>query len=155
MILALLLATGCPAQPKGSEISGKTKKGDKITLDQMAEIAPGTGVLMMEIGERWWVLFYAGIDGNWDLAAYEIKETEEAMDTIKVTRPKRKADLESFLDAHKGPLSDAIKAKDVNKFKTAFNNSVKACNSCHAKAEMKFIKWQLPAQRPPTLTTKP
>lgn len=155
LVLIILLATGCATRPKGTDIYGKTNNGDKITVNQLAKIAPGTGVLMMEIGNRWWNLYYAGIDGNWDLAGHEIKETEEAMEIIEVTRPKRKADLEEFLDEQKDPLSDAIKAKDVAKFKTAFINSVKACNNCHAEADMSFIKWQLPKDRPSGLTTKP
>lgn len=158
VLLLVVLAVGCSQKqttPKGTDISGKTDNGDKITVDQLAKIVPGAGVLMVEIGYRWWALYYAGIDGNWDLASYQIDETEEAMDVISVTRPKRKEGLKGFLNAHKKPLQDAIKAKDTAKFKTAFDNSVKGCNSCHKASEKGFVKWQIPTEKPPYLQTKP
>ncbi len=157
IVLISILAFGCAPQekPKGTEIFGKTSKGDKITVDQMAKLAPGTAVNMAEIGYRWWVLYYAGVDGNWDLASYQLEEAEEAMERISVTRPKQKEDLEAFLDTNMDPMEKAIGAKDANQFKTAFDSAIKGCNSCHKKKDKSYIHWQIPTEKPPYLQTKP
>lgn len=160
IILAFLIGARCNSQPKGTEVFGKTGKGDKITVDQMAKIAPGLGVIMMEMGERNGTLYYAGIDGNWDLAAYQLKELREAMEVAEVTRPKRKPGLESFDKGYLVALEEAIEAKDSAKFKEAFDNEVKGCNSCHVMEtndkgkNFEFIKWKIPDERPPYLETK-
>jgi cytochrome c553 len=152
LLLILLILAGCQQQ---GEISGKTKNGDKLTVDQLAEIQPGLGTVMVEVGNRWWWLFYAGDAGSWDLAAYQSKETKEIMEVGETTRPKRKPGLENFVDNSMKPVDDAITAKDKTVFKSAFTKATNACNGCHAAETDKegnnfsFIKWKLPTEKPP------
>jgi len=152
LLLIVLVATGCQQQ---GEVSGKTKGGDKLTIDQIAEIQPGLGTVMVEVGNRWWWLFYAGDAGNWDLAAYQSKETKEIIEVGETTRPKRKPGLESFVDNSMKPVDDAIKAKDKAAFKSAFTKATNACNGCHASEtdaegnNFSYIKWKLPTEKPP------
>lgn len=164
-IVVVLLIAGCQTSTQksedGKEVSGETKNGDKITVNELAEIAPGLGIIMMEIGERYWVLNYAGVDGNWDLAAYEVKEIKEAMEVAEVTRPKRAPGLKSFEKVYLDKISESIDAEDSAEFKTNFDKGIKGCNDCHEKEKDKegnnfeFIKWKLPAEKPPTLETGP
>lgn len=165
-IVTVLLIAGCQtstqkSEESGKEVSGETKDGAKITVNELAEIAPGLGLIMMEIGERYWVLNYAGVDGNWDLAAYEVKEIKEAMEVAEVTRPKRAPGLKSFEKVYLDKISESIESKNSAEFKANFDKGIKGCNDCHAKEKDKkgnnfdFIKWQLPAEKPPTLDTSP
>lgn len=87
---------------------------DKIKI--LADIQPGLGIIMQEIGRRFTAIFYAARGGNWDLANYELKELREAQEVAEITRPKRKDALisfeESFLGSEENPqegtLQDAI-----------------------------------------------
>ena len=51
----------------------RTRNGE-ITLDQLGEIQPGLARIMMEVSERYWILYYAAKAGNWKLAAHESGE---------------------------------------------------------------------------------
>ena len=41
-----------------------TKHGD-LALDQIAEMMPGMARLMVEISDRYWIMYYAAKGGNW------------------------------------------------------------------------------------------
>lgn len=56
-----------------------------------------------------------------------------------------------FLD----PLGEAIEARDVKKFETAFKAAQQACNACHAAAGFAFIRYELPKEFPSPLSSKP
>lgn len=163
MALALLVVTlmmlplGCGEEKKaetgnaGTTASGKTI----LTPEQLTEIAPGLGVLMIEVGYRNWVMYYAADGGNWDLAAYQMKELKEAQEVAETTRPKRADALKSFETSALGPLDEAIKAKDKAKFMAAWTKEVEGCNGCHASQGFTYIKWTLPPTPPEDLVLTP
>jgi len=113
-------------------------------LKTLANIQPGLGTVMMEYSTRWTNTYYAAKGGNWDLAAYMVKESLEIQETGETTRPPRAGALKAFEAAYLGPISDAIKAKDFDKFDAAFKAGVKGCNGCHASQGFPYIEYQLP-----------
>lgn len=153
-----VFVSGCRT---GGNVTGKSKEGIKLTLDQIADIQPGLGAVMMELGNRMWVLAYAGDAGNWGLSGYELKEMKEAIEVAKTTRPKRKEVLTGFEKSFLDPIEAAIKAKDASRFKTAFNEAVNGCNDCHKSSvndqgeTVNFIKWEKPATPPPFMGVRP
>lgn len=119
------------------------------------KIQPGLGVLMPQMGNRMWVMYYAAKAGNWNLATLQVEELEETLEVAEVTRPKRADALKIFKEKYLEPLLATVEAKDFVKFKTAFNNTVTGCNGCHARSQDEdfpshsFIKWKLPEEPPP------
>jgi hypothetical protein len=124
-------------------------------INALANIQPGLGTVMTEYSTRYTNMYYAGKGGNWDLAAYQLKEMLEIQEVGETTRPVRANALIVFENQFLNPISDAITAKDVNAFKTAFNNGIHGCNDCHAGQGFPFIRYQLPKAPLSPLSTKP
>ena len=157
VIAIVALVAGCSTtetEEKTETVTGTNSKGAKITIDQLADIQPGTAVQMKEVGDRLWVLYYAGIDGNWELAEYQIHEAESAISKLDITRPKRQELFKAFIDEDVEPLHEAVDSKDADGFKATFDEVVKSCNACHKKEKKAFIKWKVPSERPSYLETK-
>ncbi len=124
-------------------------------LKALAEIQPGLGTVMIEYGNRYTNAYYAAKGGNWDLAAYQIKEAREIQEVGETTRPARAQALKAFEKNYLDPLDEAIKAKDFKKFDVAFKAGVQGCNGCHAGQGFPFIKYQLPKGATLPLSMKP
>src|SRR3954451_9846056 len=84
------------ARPMPDEIAGTTKKGVKLTIDQIAELQPGLGRLMPEVSEAYWYAFYAAKGGNWGLARYYVKKVGSLFKLCAVARPKHGANLDAY-----------------------------------------------------------
>jgi hypothetical protein len=80
-----------PAQP-----SGRSRHGE-LSLDQLAELQPGLGRLMPDVGRRYWILFYAARGGNWELAHYQWRQLRHLFQIGATTRPKMAVHLEAFM----------------------------------------------------------
>jgi hypothetical protein len=113
-------------------------------LKTLAEIQPGLGTVMIEYSTRYTNTYYAAKGGNWDLAAYMMKEALEIQEVGETTRPQRAGALKAFETAYLDPLNAAIAAKDFQKFDTAFKAGVKGCNGCHASQGFPYIEYALP-----------
>jgi hypothetical protein len=119
-----------------------------ITLDQIAEIQPGLGTVMIEYGNRFWAMYYAANSGNWGLAQYQLKEALEIQEVGEMTRPGRAASLKNFEASYLEPLNATMNTKDLNAFKAAYNNTIDGCNGCHAANGFPYIKYTLPSSPP-------
>jgi hypothetical protein len=122
-----------------------------LTLQQLSDIQPGLGTIMIEYGHRMAAMWFAEQADNWDLAQYQLTEMREIQEVGETTRPARAAPLKSFESSFLDPLEDQIKAKDKTKFETAYNSAIQGCNSCHGSQTsadwpqgFKFIKIQVP-----------
>src|SRR5262249_7504088 len=120
-------------------------------LKTLANIQPGLGTVMMEYGARWTNTYYAAKAGNWDLAAYQIKEALEIQEVGETTRPKRADALKTCDTAYMPRISEAIKAKDFGKFEAALKAGTKGCNGCHSSQGFAYIEYKLPAAPPAPL----
>ncbi len=124
-----------------------TKHGD-LTLDQLAEMQPGMARLMVEISDRYWVLYYAAQGGNWDLARHEFSELRKTMQLAGVVRPKYAEPLAGFIAEKLKPVEDAIRAKDWKAFEIAYRETADAANEMHREFGYAYIEWRLPATPP-------
>ena len=120
-----------------------------ITLKDLAEIQPGLGTVMIEYGNRFYYMYYAAKDGNWDLAKYQMKEAREIQEVGETTRPARAPMLKAFETAYLDPLESKIDAKDWAGFQTAYDGAVIGCNSCHTANGFPYIKYVTPTIAPP------
>ena len=125
-----------------------TTKHGKMTLDQLAEIQPGLGTVMIEYGKRFYRMKVAAEEGNWDLAKYQLKEAREIQEVGETTRPANAEKLKNFENNYLDPIEKAIEAKDWNAFEKAYNDAIAGCNGCHAATGHAYIKYELPSTPP-------
>ena len=116
---------------------------------------PGLGDMMGAIQTRHSKLWFAGINGNWPLAAYELDELKEGLDDAAEYNPEFKnIQVKSLLSQFVAkPLSDldaSIKSKSPDAFKKSFDLLSAACNGCHAAAGRAFISIKRPTIDPVT-----
>ncbi len=104
--------------------------------------------LMDELSRRYWVLYYAAKAGNWDLAAYEEKESEKILKTASAARPKYRDDIATFVRLRFVPLAQAIEAKDWRSFEEAYQRGIDDSNVYHDKYNKRFIRFRLPDHPP-------
>ena len=116
--------------------------------------APGLGDLMTAYVQPHHIkLWFAGISGNWKLAAYEASELDETFDDV-VSYQGNWHDLpigslvQTLIRPQLKRVSAAIEAKDVALFKTAYGNLNDSCNRCHSSAQHDFIDIVTPAANP-------
>ena len=152
VMLVVALALGAAGTYADSDwLKGNTDE----KLKTLAEIQPGLGTVMIEYSNRYTTAYYAAKGGNWDLAAYQIKEALEIQEVGETTRPGRAQALKAFEKNYIEPLNETIKAKDFKKFDKAFKDGIQGCNTCHIGQGFPYIKYQLPKAPISPLSMKP
>ena len=116
---------------------------------------PGLGEFMTATQLRHAKLWFAGKEGNWDLAAYETDEIKEGLEDAARLHPTFDgvpvADMiKSIINPRIEDVERAITAKSPAKFVVAFDELTSGCNSCHAGANKPFIHIQRPTEPPLT-----
>ena len=112
---------------------------------------PGLGEFMLGIQLHHAKLWFAGINKNWRLADFEIKEIGESLDDIKkycTDRPEVKSI--GLIDPSIDAISAAIQKKDISAFKTGFITLTNNCNSCHKTTQHEFNVVVVPTGLPVT-----
>ncbi len=127
-----------------------TKNGD-LTLDQLGEIQPGMARLMLEISERYWIMYYAAQAENWELAHHEFRELRKTNQIAATVRPKYHQSLAEYDSEYLVPLDAALHAKDWQAFEAAYHRGVDGANEMHRVLGYPYIEWQLPETPPPYL----
>jgi hypothetical protein len=131
-----------------------TKHGD-LDLNQIAEQLPGMARLMVEVSDRFWLLYYAAKGGNWDLARHELNETRKTFRMAAIVRPKYGESLEAFDQEHLAALQNAIAAKDFAQFERVYHDGVDIANELHVSLGYSYISWHLPGEPPRHLRLTP
>jgi hypothetical protein len=128
-------------------IAGHTRHGD-LTLDQIADLQPGLGRLMLEVSERYWILWHAARGGNWGLAAYELRNLRKTLLAGGVTRPKYAGDLAAYDAGPMDTLARALKTRDWAVFEAAYEEATREANRYHEIRGFPYLVWQLPPDPP-------
>ncbi len=121
----------------------------------LKEAAPGLGDYMTTIQLHAGKLWFAADAANWELAAYEVGELKETMESAqKLDEEKNGVKISPVLDAvlktQIAALQEAVKSGSAPKFQQTYDETLAACNSCHAEAGYKFIHIVRPAAPPVT-----
>ncbi len=156
--LLLILLTACNQTPQPMSPSGKEgwlKGSAHDQMDTVARHLRGNDLAMWEVGYRYGELYWAGSEGNWDLAAYQMKKIRLAMDLAVERRPNRVASYEAFFSGGLPPINQAISAKDKVAFDTGFDQLTGACNVCHVAENLAFFAVRKPVYRSAPLGTSP
>jgi hypothetical protein len=128
----------------------RTPHGE-LTLEEIAEMLPGTGELMQSVGITWWKCAYAARGGNWELAAYFARRTSGLLRKLAIVRPKYVGDVAAYEREHIAVVLDACARGAIDPFEAAFASAVDAANVLHAKWAKPYIRWTLPDEAPKDL----
>ena len=107
---------------------------------------PGLGEIMALQQMRHIKLWFAGHDGNWPLADYEIGELKEGFDDV--TELLGGDIVEQHVGGPLADLQNAIDGKSSAAFTAAFDGLSAGCNACHHTLDHPFIVIQRPMVLP-------
>ena len=102
---------------------------------------------MVEVGYRYQELYWAGEDGNWDYANYQLDKIKRVIDDGLERRPKRAKSAEHFLTKILPEFKAALKSKDTQLFNKSFKAMTISCNRCHTKEKVPFFTVGVPTDR--------
>jgi hypothetical protein len=147
VILFLFILMSCNQQ--SNQESQLRSKIDSLQSQLDKTYKPGLGEFMMGIQIHHAKLWFAGENQNWPLADFEIHEIRESLDDIDEfcnDRPEVKS-----IGMLKGPIdsvTNAIRQKDLQLFKTSFYLLTNTCNNCHKATDHGFNVVIIPTTPP-------
>jgi len=124
-------------------------------LASVKELAPGLGEYMTTIQLHAGKLWFAAKASNWELSQYELDELKETMEAAKALNAEKNGVkisnvLDSVLQTQVAQLAESIKRKSPAEFQKSYDDTLSACNGCHAEAGYKFIHIVRPSSPPVT-----
>lgn len=122
-----------------------------LTIDELARQQPGMDRLMAEVGPRLHRTYHAARAGNWPLAAYFSKSAAKQLALSAESRPKYEPEMTAYLRADYAPVTEAIRARDLSAFETAWARMVDRANALHVVFGKPYIGWRTPEQPPDDL----
>lgn len=122
-----------------------------LTLEQLAELLPGTGEIMQSVALCWWKCAHAARGGNWPLAAYFARRVRGLQRDLAVLRPKHRERLEEFERGVLAEVFRAIEQREADRFERAFGAATDLANAMHVQTGHGYIRWVLPSDPPPDL----
>lgn len=127
-----------------------SQRHSAATADSLRGMAPGLGEYMMAIQQHHAKLWFAGVNGNWGLASYELGELDELFADVIQYYPMHDsimlAPVVHSLRAFQLATLDSAVARrgEGDSFKTAFIALNAACNNCHKATGHPFLRIQPP-----------
>lgn len=127
------------------------RRGGDLTLDQIGEMQRGTASLMLEISERFWIMYYAAQADNWNMARHQLSELRKTTKMVEAVSPKYIEQLAAYDRDFLRPVEEAIAARDWPRFDAAYRRGIDGINAAHEATNHGYIRWQLPDTPPPYL----
>jgi len=149
LILFLLPALSCSDSDSNNAKFAQLQTEIDSLNKKILTLQPGLGEVMSAIQLHHAKLWFAGINENWKLAAFEIgeiKEQLEAAENLKASRwevaslPMIYPPIDS--------ISHAIASQDENGFRGAFDFLTFTCNKCHETNKFEFNVIATPKAEP-------
>lgn len=144
-LLCLTLSVGCVGA--GGDATSWIRGRDEERWRTMERQLRGLDVAMLEIGERYRELYWAGDDAAWPYASYQAVKIQLALENGLERRPNRRASAEALFLPTLAQLNAVIAAQDRAQFATAFGRLTSACNACHAAEGFASFRVVPPALR--------
>ena len=138
-----------------SRVAELEKQPTSAAVAARASFTPGLGEIMGLNQIRHDKLWFAGENGNWPLAAYELDELQEGLDDAvkyhptheKVPEPLERL-VPRYTSSAMQQLHAAVDAKDKVAFVKAFDALTAGCNQCHEAARFSFNVVKRPTSPP-------
>jgi len=136
---------------KVSDEPSSAKPSPALSLEELAQLLPGTGEIMASVGNCWWKCAYAARGGNWELAAYFARRVRGLQRKLARLRPKYAEDLATFENEQLSPLLAALGSHDGPSFERTYATATDKANELHVKWAKPYIQWVLPDEPPKDL----
>lgn len=133
-----------PAEPPAPDTWLRGSVDERFA--QVSKHLRGFDVAMVETGYRYGELCWAGRDGNWEYALYQLGKIETAVANGVERRPKRAASA-LMLEEPARAMKVVLEARDAAGFEPAFATLTATCNACHAAEQVAFIHIAAPTIR--------
>jgi len=151
VLVSIALAGAAPAQqaPAPSDDPAALR----AEIERLKSIVPGQATAMTQVAYNFSNLWFAAHAENWPLAQFYANETRVRLRWALRITPVRKIstgdlELQPFLDAlEKEPLAklgEALAAKNVAQFETAYRATLDSCHACHTASEKGYLELQVP-----------
>ncbi|MBX6379897.1 MAG: hypothetical protein IRZ01_04360 [Thermoflavifilum aggregans] len=154
ILLGLIAGMSRCSHPESATVQALQQQVQRLQ-DTLAFIRehykPGLGELMTTIQYNHGKLWFAGINHNWPLAAFEvgeIRETAQTAQEIETDRPEVK-DIPMLYPALDS-VQAAVEAQDEGRFRKAFTFLTTTCNNCHKANHFAFNVITIPTAPPAT-----
>lgn len=148
LLFAITVLSLAACSQKEPEAQGEwIKGGQEEQLKTIEKHFRGFDMAMVETGYRYQELFWAGQDGNWEYADYQLGKIKLAVENGLERRPKRAASATQFLNTALPQMQTAINSKDTAIFNSNFKALTVSCNSCHTMEKVPFFTVKAPVTR--------
>lgn len=133
----------------GHEVKDLRVANEQLKAALAKAYKPGFGEFMSGIQQHHAKLWFAGKEENWELADFEIKEIQEALESLHQYQPERKeTEGLSILNPVLDTLSALVLRKDQRHFEFSFSDLTSTCNQCHQKYGFGFNRVIIPVTMP-------
>jgi hypothetical protein len=123
----------------------KTRHGE-LTLEEIADLLPGAGDVMVVVSRVYGNLWHAAHGGNWDLASFYFRRTRTLLRNVSITRPKYSAQIADYQRDFLEPVGQALLARDLGTFDELYDASVRRANELHVVTGYPYIRWSRPEE---------
>lgn len=155
-VIFILFSTACNPQPHSNLPNQSVQPAQPIQarLDSLEKrlrqsYTPGFGELMLNIQIHHAKLWFAGKNGNWQLAAYDESLIRSAIQKIRTFHPDNpNAMATAMIDIPMDSVHAAIAHKDPAAFRRSFTYLTATCNNCHAVTKHPFNVIAVPTTDP-------
>ena len=148
LILIMSLALASCSQ-HDSQMQLLQNRIDSLESNQANMYKPGLGEFMSGIQMHHAKLWFAGTEGNWPLADFELGEIKESIDDIKKYQSDRiEVKTIGMIDLPLAALDSAVKQKGTAAFKTSYSLLTNTCNNCHRTNNFAFNVIKVPDEVP-------
>jgi len=148
LITILAAAVGAAAQTPAPQPAQPQARGGPAST--ALNYVPGVGDMMnLLVQPRHAKLGLAIAAHNWDLAAYALKELQQALGTVATVQPKyRNLTVAEMVQSMTGEatheLDDGIRARSPKRAAAAFDSLTDGCNACHTALGYPFVVIKTP-----------
>ena len=157
VIVLCLLTSAAGSQEDGAEIEQLRQQ-----VEALSDLAVRTqSHVMTDVEYQFSNLWFAGRNGQWDLAAFYLRETSSHLRWAVRIRPVRSVagggsvDLSTFQQSIEqagfAKLGAAIDARDADAFSAAYEETLPQCLACHAASGLAYLAPHVPLRAPSTL----
>lgn len=162
VLLGSLPATAVPQdQAVQSELEALHKQ-----VEELSKLAVRTqSHIMVDVEYQFSNLWFAGRNGQWELASFYLRETDSHLGWTVRVRPVRSirgggsVDLQPFQQSIEQvgfvQLESAIEREDVDEFEAAYRRTMTQCYACHQAAGLTYLQPHIPETPPSPLMIQP
>ena len=147
MMYVLLLA----CQQNEGHFTMMEKQIDSQSKRIDSTYSPGLGEFMVSMQLHHSKLWFAGKNGNWELANFELGEIRETLEDIQhYNRDRPEVKELPMIFSPLDSLKSAIGSKDLIAFNRSYILLTTTCNNCHQSTKHGFNKIKIPEIPPVT-----